>query len=234
MVFFFMGIGLALPYILFFISPSLVRFLPKPGKWMEHAKIIFGLLLMATFIWLIYVLGSGGRWFSASSMVTTCFILFCFMGFAKRKNLNKAATFKSFIWGLAVAFSLSYWFSENIEKHSPQDEEMWVDFSEEKINEYVADKRIVFVDVTADWCLTCKFNKARVVYPMRDYFIKNEIIMMRADYTSIDKNIALYLQKNKAYAIPYNKVYGPNAIDGIKLHELLTENAIKEAIEKAR
>lgn len=233
-IFFFMGVGLALPYILFFISPALVKFLPKPGAWMNVAKIIFGLLLLATFFWLIYVLAGSGRWFSASSMVITCFILLCFMGFAKRRNLDRGAVFKSVLWGFVVAFGMAYWFSETVEKHSPQDEEIWVNFSEEKIQGYVSDGKVVFLDVTADWCLTCKFNKANVVYPMKDYFKENGIIMMRADYTNIDKNIALYLQKNKAYAIPFNKVYGPKAVDGIKLPALLNRQAIVDAVNHAK
>lgn len=233
-IFFFMGIGLALPYILFFISPSLVKYLPKPGRWMEVAKKIFGLLLIATFLWLIYVLGGLGRWFSAASLVITAFIMICFMGFAKRRNLDKAATFKSIIWGFVVAFGMAYWLSETIEKAPMHSDEIWVEFSESKITEYVKGGDIVFVDVTADWCITCKFNKANVVYPMLDYFKQKEVVLMKADYTSPSEPIARYLGRNGAYAIPFNVVYGLNAPEGIKLPSILTEKAVKDAVEKVK
>lgn len=233
-IFFFMGVGLALPYIIFMIFPNAVRFLPKPGAWMEKVKVFFGILLFGTFLWLVYILISSGRLFAGIMLFQLCIILWGFAWFAKRKALDMKKTLMSISWGVICTFAVCFWLAENIEKPRPEMDKLWVKYEPGLIEDYVADGDIVFVDVTADWCLTCKFNKANVVMPMLDWLKENEVVLIKADYTNSDIEVARYLSKNKAYAIPFNKVYGANAKGGIQLPALLTEKAVKNAINNAR
>jgi suppressor for copper-sensitivity B len=90
------------------------------------------------------------------------------------------------------------------------------------------------VDVTADWCITCKANKAAVLdrgEVMK--MLENDVAALRADWTKPDPAIQAYLASFERYGIPFNAVYGPGAPGGIALPEILTESAVLEAFEQA-
>ena len=95
---------------------------------------------------------------------------------------------------------------------------------------------VVLVDVTAAWCLTCKANKALVLdtEATTALFDQNSVKRLRADWTRPDPAISAYLAQHDRFGIPFNIVYGPKAKDGIILPELLTADAVKNAIQKAR
>jgi suppressor for copper-sensitivity B len=94
----------------------------------------------------------------------------------------------------------------------------------------------VLVDVTADWCITCKVNKSLVLErgPVLELLEGESLAALKADWTNPDPAIAAYLESFGRYGIPFNAVYGPGAPEGIALPELLTESAVLEAVEKAR
>ena len=92
------------------------------------------------------------------------------------------------------------------------------------------------VDVTADWCLTCKVNKALVLDQgaVNDVLTSGKIIGMRADWTNPDPEISAYLASFGRYGIPFNAVYGPGAVGGIALPELLSTDRVLAEIAAAR
>jgi len=111
----------------------------------------------------------------------------------------------------------------------------WVPFDPAAIPTLVAEGKIVFVDVTADWCITCKVNKLAVLAreePTRILSSPNHVAM-RADWTRPDVVVTDYLASFGRYGIPFNAVYGPGAPEGIALPELLTGKAVLEALERA-
>ena len=91
------------------------------------------------------------------------------------------------------------------------------------------------MDVTADWCLTCKANKALVLdrEPVASRLREPGIVAMQADWTRPDESISRYLESFGRYGIPFNAVYGPAAPDGIVLQELLSTEAVLEALTMA-
>jgi suppressor for copper-sensitivity B len=95
--------------------------------------------------------------------------------------------------------------------------------------------KTVFVDVTADWCLTCQVNKRLVLDrgAVRDALARAEVVAMRADWTRPDERIADYLRSFGRYGIPFNAIYGPAAPNGIPLPELLTEGDVLSALKRA-
>jgi suppressor for copper-sensitivity B len=111
----------------------------------------------------------------------------------------------------------------------------WVPFDQAVLAEAVASGRTVFVDVTADWCITCKVNKAAVVErgEVARRLGEGGVMAMKADWTRPDDGIARYLASFGRYGIPFNAVYGPGARDGIPLPELLTEAEVLAALDKA-
>jgi suppressor for copper-sensitivity B len=112
----------------------------------------------------------------------------------------------------------------------------WVPFDQNALRQAVAAGKVVFVDVTADWCITCKVNKAAVVErgAVAQRLNGANIVAMKADWTKPDDGIAAYLASFGRYGIPFNAVYGPAAPTGIPLSELLTEAEVLGALDKAR
>ncbi len=112
----------------------------------------------------------------------------------------------------------------------------WEVFDAAAIPAQVAAGRTVFVDVTADWCLTCKANKVAVLdrEPVAGLLASEGVVPMRADWTRPDPAITAYLGAHGRAGIPLNVVYGPGAPDGIALSELLTTRQVVAAIAAAR
>jgi len=98
----------------------------------------------------------------------------------------------------------------------------------------VSNGQVVFVNVTSDWCLTCKANKALVLErdPMRAALSADGITLMQADWTCPHDATSCYLESFDRYGIPFNAVYGPDAPEGIVLSEILTEQSLLKALDQ--
>jgi len=110
----------------------------------------------------------------------------------------------------------------------------WVAFDEAAIAGQVDAGKTVFVDVTADWCITCQANKKLVMdqAAFQDWINRPDVVAMRADWTKPDQAIADFLARHGRYGIPFNIVYGPGAPAGIVLPELLTGDAVAAAFDQ--
>ena len=108
-------------------------------------------------------------------------------------------------------------------------------FDEGALARLIDDDQIVFVDVTADWCITCKANKALVLdtKATQDLFDEANAKMMQADWTLPDERISAFLARYERFGIPFNIIYGPNARDGIILPEILSFDALEKAMNTA-
>ena len=111
----------------------------------------------------------------------------------------------------------------------------WVPFDRQAIGQAVASGKVVFVDVTADWCITCQVNKALVLNndAMTRRLAGDGVVAMVADWTRPSDAISGYLESFGRFGIPFNAVYGPARPDGEPLPELLTEAMVIEAMERA-
>ena len=103
-------------------------------------------------------------------------------------------------------------------------------------NQLAAKGEIVFVDITADWCLTCQVNKALVLDTKKisEIFNSNNVKVLVLDWTKPNENIKNFLTKKGRYGIPYNEIYGPLLLNGKILSELLTIKEIQKYINKAK
>ncbi|MCE3233236.1 MAG: putative fused thiol:disulfide interchange protein: activator of DsbC [Rickettsiaceae bacterium] len=222
-----MGLGMATPYLFFSIFPGLVTRLPKPGQWMVTLKKIMGGLIALTALWLIWILSHQLGVIAALILLSLCIL--------KLLLLIK----KPIRYGLLIAIIfLAFTVPTRIQNNKPEtaSNEFWQPFDESKIAGLVVSGKIVFVDVTADWCLTCKVNKLVILdnSEIRSEFERLGIVPMQADWTTKDETIANYLRKHNRAGIPFNIVYGPSAPDGIVLSELLRKEPLIDALEKAR
>ena len=235
-IFTMLGIGLALPYLLIALQPSLATRLPKPGPWMVTLRRILGLALAATAIWLLSVLDTqAGRTASLiSGGLVAGVVAILWIG-----RLAKTAS-PALIWGTATVVGLlgillppQYAEQGMINRDIAQGSIKWQKFEPAAIAGHVAAGRTVFVDVTADWCVTCKVNKALVLdkEPVAARLNSAEIITMQADWTRPDPQISAFLQRFNRYGIPFNVVFGPKSTQGRPLPELLTRDAVLSVLD---
>ncbi len=112
----------------------------------------------------------------------------------------------------------------------------WITFNEKQIDNFVEEGRVVFVDITASWCLTCQVNKHLVIETgdVEKAFSAQNVVLMRGDMTEKNADISAYLARNGKYGIPFNAVYGPNKRQGIILPVLLSKQAVFDALRAAK
>jgi suppressor for copper-sensitivity B len=232
MVFSALGVGLALPYLLIALFPAFATKLPKPGAWMVTLRKVLGGALLLTAIWLLTVLSA--QIGTTGGLVLAALMALVIVLFMLREKLNGPATIL-IVGAFVAAFFVPAAFQQNTVAKS-EAEKMWVTFDRPAISELVAQGKVVFVDVTADWCLTCQVNKNFVLYQGAVYeeLTDKGLTAMKADWTNPDPIISDYLATYKKFAIPFNMVYGPGAPEGIVLPELLTEDSVLAALDKAK
>lgn len=233
-----LGIGLALPYLLIAAVPSLATRLPRPGPWMVTLRRILGLALAATAVWLITVLDTqAGR---VSALIGGGLIVAFFLVLTLGRVIASAP--RQLIWGAVGAVALmgivvppQLAVEGTLSVADANDAVRWKPFAPETIAGHVAAGRIVFVDVTADWCVTCKVNKAVVIDSdvISARLNAENVIAMKADWTRPDPVITAFLQRFSRYGIPFNVVFGPKTPNGAVLPELLTKGAVLAVLDAA-
>ncbi len=182
-----MGTGLALPWLILAAFPHWIAAMPAPGAWMKWVKPLLASGLVATILWLGWLL-AGASGILASD--------------------NKIA-------GGNGTPAWQPWQLSSIETH-------------------LANGQPVFVDVTADWCITCKVNKALVLNSgdIRAAFEAKNSVMLQADWTLPDSEIADYLASFGRFGIPFNILYYPDGQPPVIFDELLTKEKIVSALDK--
>jgi suppressor for copper-sensitivity B len=233
LIFTFMGIGLATPYLLFTLFPHLVAKLPKPGGWMVRIKHILGVFLLCTAVWLLVVLHSqigaaGALWVAFFGVAALVAIPTINRVISRHRGAISLATLAAII----LAAALNPLAGSPAAKAA---DDYWKAFDEEQIRPLVEQGKTVVVDVTADWCLTCKANKLLVLdtADIHALLTKPDVYAMKADWTERDETIAKFLMKYGRYGIPFNIVFGPGAPDGVVLPELLTAQKMEDALGQA-
>jgi suppressor for copper-sensitivity B len=233
LIFISMAIGLALPYLLLIIFPNAVKILPQPGKWMSKIKNIMAGFLAATAIWIIYILvGNIGFWPAMSAAILALLILPLF----KKTPKNKIIFMAIFITIISAAFTLPTHLAQKQKQRQINEEKIWIKFDEEKIRQLVSEGKVVLIDITADWCITCKTNKLLVLNnkEIQEKIAEKNIIAMRGDLTKPNATISQFMQKHGRYAIPLNIVFGPAAPEGILTSEILNKGELLKTIERAK
>jgi suppressor for copper-sensitivity B len=225
---------MAAPYLLVAAWPQLAQKLPRPGNWMVVAKKILGLALLATGAWLVAVLVIVIGLPTGLAVAAVMAVALILLAVAHRKPAIPKGGVMAATLIAALGLTL-YGPAPGADDHKAAAKGLWKPFSQQAIATEVAAGHTVFVDVTAEWCLTCQVNKATVVY--RGEVIKRlsapGMVAMQADWTRPDEGIANYLASFGRYGIPFDVVYGPGAPDGVPLPELLTEDEVLAALAQA-
>jgi thiol:disulfide interchange protein DsbD len=234
--------GMSAPYLLLSAQPAWLRFLPRPGPWMLHVKQFMGFLLLATLLFLLYVLGAqrgleGAIWAS-------CFLLMisvaCWMKGAfvvptasAVKRIVVFALMVLLVIGSGVYFIGDKFQSAKIASLDSQIRGDWQPFTPERLQTELEQGRTVFVDFTAAWCLTCKFNEASVLeaQDVRDAFQRHGIVKLKADWTNGDPVITKLLQQFGRPGVPLYVLYPAKNEEPIVFPEVLTKGMVLDKLE---
>ena len=235
-IFLALGTGMALPYLIIAAFPGFADKLPKPGIWMVTIKKILGVALVATAIWLLSILAIQVS-LKAALIISALLILIGLSLVVKnrQKENYRLLTTSIIIASILGAFWVPYNVKNSLAEIDSPKEAYWQNFNPEIIPELVKSGKTVFVDITAEWCITCKVNKAIVLgrKGFKDLIKSKEIIAMQGDWTKPDKRILNYLRKFDRFGIPFNAVYGPGIKLGEALPELLTTDTVLDSLQKA-
>ena len=147
--------------------------------------------------------------------------------FKTLKQILAAGLFLTSVWLISILVTVTLGASSA--------EDGWRQWQPQLAEELAQEGQVVLVDVTADWCLTCKANKALVLNTdkMKAVFEDKNVVLLQADWTSPNDEITAYLASFDRYGIPFNIVYGPSQPKGIILPELLTAQDVLDALDKA-
>lgn len=217
LMFFFIGFGLAFPFLMTAVFPSTLAIFPRPGAWMEKLKYFLGLSLVATVIWLYDVFVTLVDFESISWRLNLLFALWFFAFFFAQK-ISKSRPLQFLVF--ALPFTMTILAIQNLEMRPTTDvvaktESLWKPWSEEKLNDEKG--KLVFMDFTAQWCLTCKVNKRLVLDTdgFNELAKKHGLVLLRADWTKRDDNITQFLKRYDVVGVPAYFVQKP---DGSIVH----------------
>ena len=229
-----LGTGMAAPYLAVAAFPRLVTWLPRPGRWMLWVRTVLGAALLGTAVWLVSVLAAQAGVGAALAVAAVCALAAPAIGIARRPGRLRPVGFGLLAAAVAAAF-LAPALAPPPHPAAEAAVGDWRPFDARALRAALADGRTVFVDVTADWCVTCKVNKTLVLdsEPVRSRLAHPAVVAMRADWTRPDPAISAYLASFDRYGVPFNAVYGPGARSGIALPELLRPDAVIAALERA-
>ena len=241
------GVGLALPYMLVSTFPKILKVFPKPGAWMVTLQKIMGVLLLGTVVWLLWVVHEqagnvGVGIFAAISLLSIA------MSFAIGNIAPPGVAFFREVLSVsgAVVILAVIWFAFASPKFEAEvdaifkarsvqlvTEDGWYRYTPELIEELAKSGRTVFIDATADWCLTCKANEAAVLN--RDDFKRAmdslNVARVKADWTRETPEVTALLRSMGKSGVPAYAIYpAGDASKQIVLPELLTTSAIVEKI----
>lgn len=231
-VFLSIAAGMSLPYLLLSARPEWLQFLPKPGTWMVRLKQFMGFLMMATVLWLLWVIGQQRG--VAAVIWAGSFLLG--LGVACWIYGNFTGRLSRLVVAVVAAASALYFIGFQFRNAIPESREAQRPYAEQ-LEEALAEGRTVFVDFTADWCVNCKVNERVVINsePVQAAFRRDKVIFLKADWTTGAPDITDALKSFGRAAVPFYVIYPAGRRDQpIVLGELLTPKIVLEGLEKAK
>lgn len=232
MMFTFIGLGLAFPFLLTAIFPATLNIFPRPGMWMEKLKYFLGLSLVLTVIWLYDVFVTLVDFDKVSWRLNLLFAVWFFAIFFAQK-ISRRRIAQAFMFIIPVALTVVA--IQNLELRPTGNEVVktdtqWKPWSEDNLKKETGN--FVFMDFTAEWCLTCKVNKKLVMETdaFSEAAEKYKITLMRADWTKRDDNITQFLKRYGVVGVPAYFVQRPDG-EIVHLGETISVGKLEDAVK---
>ena len=231
-VFAALGVGMATPMVAVSMSNTARRWLPKPGAWMETLKLVMAFPLYLTAVWLLWVAGKQSGVDTMAAAAAGLVML------ALGLTLVRGGATARVVVGLICMVSavmLGSVRGDTTTSIGKGERDGIVAWSPKRLQTLLAQGTPVFVDVTADWCITCLANEQAVLFTddMTRAFEAAEVIYMVADWTNYDPEIGAFVREHGRNGIPLYVMYPGNlqAAPTI-LPQLLTANIVTEALAR--
>ena len=227
-----MGLGMASPYLLIGAFPRLIRFLPKPGAWMETFKHMMGFVLLGTIVFLFTFMDRD--YFVATFAMMIGLWAACWwigrVSFVEPLPARLKAWAAGSAVALAVGFGAFHWLTPHESLIG------WQSFSRADVQRLTAEGNTVLVDFTADWCASCKWNMHTVIETddIKQAIDQNKVVPLLADWTKPSDEIKRALESIHRNSIPQLVIYPagkPN--EPIVLSDLITKQQVLDAISEA-
>ncbi len=234
LVFLVLGLGLALPFLLIGFVPSLAKRLPRPGAWMETLKQVLAFPMYATALWLLWVLGKQRGVDAMALVLAGLVVLGLALWWFERSRWRSQRVGAALALVLLLGALVPVWAVTRIDapaKAAVAATDNVVVYSPQMLDRLRQDNRVVFVNMTADWCVTCKANERAVLgtRAFEETLHRTNAVYMRGDYTNVDPEITAFLEEHKAVGVPLYVVYGPGAPPTV-LPTVLTQALVDEAL----
>jgi thiol:disulfide interchange protein len=233
-----LGLGLALPFLLIGYVPALAARLPRPGAWMETLKNLLAFPMYLTAVWLLWVLGRQ-RGMDAVALALIGMVVLAGGLWAFERARYARAAWKRIAAAGVIALALLpllavAWLPA--QRPAVIAQEGVEPYSKARLEALQSEGRTVFVNMTADWCVTCKANEARVLGTdaFKDALKAADAVYMVGDWTDVDPHITEFLEAHGAVGVPLYVVFGPQRKDGVVLPTVLRMADVETALEQAR
>jgi thiol:disulfide interchange protein len=236
------ALGMSLPYFLLSAQPAWLKFLPRPGTWMLRVKQFMGFLLIATLLFLLSVLGAQR---GVPALIWTCSFLLvlsvaCWMKGAFITPLASVAR-RSIVLMLMILTPIGggwYFIGVKFATAMPPSVSAtsingWEPFTPERLASELQQGHPVFIDFTAEWCITCKFNESTVLETdaVRSALAQRQIVKLKADWTNGDAAVTKLLKQFGRPGVPLYVLYPGGGVQPYVFPELLTKNIVLQKLE---
>ncbi len=233
LVFTAMGLGLALPVLLASCFPAVMRWLPRPGAWMQTLRQVLAFPLFATVVWLVWVLGQQAGLDAAATLLAVLLALAgCIWAWTQCGHLR---------WLMGVVFvGLAAWLMGHYVPmlQAPASSAVvatqgdWQPWSQARVQQALQQGQPVFVDYTAAWCVTCQVNK-RTVLSQPEFLqaaAQRGVLLLRADWTRADPAITQSLTGLGRTGVPVYVLHNPaTGAQPVVLTEILRMSQVQQA-----
>lgn len=253
LIFVTVALGLAAPYVLLSANPAWLKYVPKPGMWMNRFKQTMGFLMLGTLVWLLFVFGaqtgSDGLGWMLAFLLTLGF--FCWLHGTFVTMVSSRGRVLT-VWAITIVGTvLAYQnflhdtlFGDQPIAGTSGDQAaevtaggiVWEPFTVAYLEESVDAGHTVFIDFTADWCWTCKVNEKTVLADdeVEAVFRENGIRTLKGDWTRKDADITEILERHDRAGVPFYAVYPAGKPDEvIVLPEIINKKLVIESIRQA-
>jgi thiol:disulfide interchange protein len=243
LMFTMIGIGLASPFLVLSLVPSLVSALPRPGAWMESFKQGMSFLLFGTVVFLVWVLTGmiegQPMLFLMFGLVVVALGCWIYGRWSLPHKPQRTRLIAVVLAGLAVVGGLAFGWPRLEDKPMVDVKPIveggltWEAWSPEKVAALRAEGKAVYIDYTAKWCFTCQVNKRVYKDPaVQKAIAEKKVVLLKADWTNEDPRISQALSELGKAAVPVNVLYLPGVKEPVVLEELLTADGVVKAIER--
>ena len=227
LIFLGLGIGFSLPYLVLSAKPSLLSFLPKPGQWMETFKQFMAFPMWASALWLLWVLSSQVN--NQEVIQVLLGALLIIIGLWLVEKNNSKTNWKRWIVRLPCILLLifSLWLIPTSYSDLDESRQNQLAYSPQLLEDLREENALVFLNFTADWCITCKVNEsvALKTSKVRKLLTDKDITYIEADWTRKDPVISSALEEYGRTGLPLYLLF-PSKGDPLILPEILTEDIL--------